>query len=186
VKRTMRALTGSAVLAFAVAGCGPALSSSATSAPAAATAPTASAAPSSEGIGQGFEVSGQDGGKYGVVLTKVIDPASPDNEFDAADAGKRLVAAVFSVTGASGTSSDDANLTASLNGSDGQVYQPSFAGIAGYTNFSSGDFRVTAGQTEVGAVAFEVPDGVKVAEIQWTPAGGFGTGATSTWTLGKA
>ena len=85
----------------------------------------------------------------------------------------------------SGTSSDDANLTASINGSDGQVYQATFDGIAGYTNFSSGDFRVAPGATEVGEVTFAVPDGVKVASVQWTPAGGFGTGATSTWTIGS-
>jgi hypothetical protein len=71
-------------------------------------------------------------------------------EFNTPDAGTRFVAAVFRVTGTSGTSHDDVNLDATANGSDGQVYQPVFSTLAGYTNFNSGDFTVTPNVSETG------------------------------------
>ena len=188
MKRTTRTLAATALVALTLAGCGTIHSSPATSAPTRASAAPASAAssPATAPVGSDYTITdSSDGVKYDVKLTKVISPATPANSFFAADPGKHLVGAIFSVTGDTGTAKDDANLTATLNGSDGQVYQASFDGIAGYTNFSSGDFTVTPGHTEVGEVTFSVPDGVKVATVQWTPAGGFGTGATSTWTLGN-
>lgn len=186
-RTTIRTLAAMALTAAVLAGCGTHSAVSGPSSPTATTsAPSpAASSPATATVGTSYTITDPSTGiKYDVMLTKVIDPAEPANEFFAAAAGSHLVGAIFSVTGDTGTASDDANLTASLNGSDGQVYQPSFDGITGYTNFSSGDFSVVPGQTEVGAVTFAVPDGVKVASVQWTPAGGFGTGATSTWTLG--
>ena len=174
---------------MALAGCGPV--HSAASGPTraqlpATAAPSPAASTATAPVGSDYTITDPSGGvKYDVTLTKVISPAAPASAYFAADPGSHLVGAVFRVTGDTGTSSDDANLTASLNGSDGQVYQATFDGIAGYTNFSSGDFTVTPGQTEVGEVTFSVPDGVKVATVRWTPAGGFGTVATSTWTIGN-
>ena len=187
MKRSTRALAATALVALALAGCGTVHSASVSAPTRPSAEPTSPASsPATAPVGSDYTITdSSDGVKYDVTLTKVISPAAPDNEFDAADAGPHLVGAIFSVTGDAGTASDDANLTATLNGSDGQVYQASFDGIAGYTNFSSGDFTVTPGQTEVGEVTFSVPDGVKVATVQWTPAGGFGTGATSTWTVGN-
>ena len=189
MKQTTRALAASALVALALSGCGTVHSAaSGPSSPSATTAaPSPTASTATAPVGSDYTITdSSDGVKYDVTLTKVISPAAPADSFFAADPGMHLVGAVFSVTGDTGTASDDANLTATANGSDGQVYQASFDGIAGYTNFSSGDFTVAPGQTEVGEVTFEVPDGVKVAEIQWTPAGGFGTAATSTWTVGNA
>jgi hypothetical protein len=67
-------------------------------------------------------------------------------------------------------------------GSDQQVYTASFGSVADGTNFSYGNFTVSPGTTEVGWVAFQVPDGVAAASVQWSA--GF-NGQTATWTVSK-
>jgi hypothetical protein len=90
------------------------------------------------------------------------------------------VGAVFSIKGVSRTFSDDANNDATLVGSNGQTYIADFNSIAGYTNFSSGVYNVSADENSVGAVTFQVPLTVKVAKIEWSASGGFG-GAPAEW-----
>jgi len=99
-------------------------------------------------------------------------PAQPGNSSDAADRGKHLVGAEFKLTGISGSAQDDANSDAAIQGPDSQLYPPVFSGLAAGTNFSNGDFSLTPGSTEVGWVTFELPDGVKVAQVQWNAGGG--------------
>jgi hypothetical protein len=132
-------------------------------------------------IGGGFKVTSINGAVYDVTLTKVVDPAHGSGFFNAPSSGDHLVAAVFHITGVSGRSSDDSNLDASLTGSNGQVYDPVFNAVAGYTNFNAGEFDVTAGQSETGAVTFQIPNGIKVRNIEWTV--GI-TGNTGTWNVG--
>ncbi len=188
--RTVFTLAAACLLAGILAACGGSLApdsghtpkpqgSMAHSAPAtkAAGAPT-------EHVGGGFAVTSSSGSKYDVHLTKVIDPAQGTDEFSTPDAGKRLVGAVFRITGVKGNSSDDANNDATLIGSNGQAYQADFDSIAGYTNFSSGQFNAAPGAAEVGAVTFQVPAGVKVAEVQWSADSGFG-GAPGIWKVSK-
>lgn len=139
-------------------------------------------------VGTTYKVTGTDSNgnstAYSVTLNKILSPAAPDNEFDAASSGKHLVGAEFTIKGISGTSSDDADSDAAVQGNDKQLYQPSFNGIAAGTNFNSGDFNVAPGVTEIGWVAFEVPNSVTVASVQWNPSSGFG-GGTATWTVGS-
>ena len=59
--------------------------------------------------------------------------------------------------------------------SNGQSYTADFDGIVGYTNFADGVIHVAQGETVIGAVTFQVPDGVKVAKIQWGPSSNFGS-----------
>jgi hypothetical protein len=87
---------------------------------------------------------------------------------------------VFTLNGVSGTFSDDANSDATLVGSNSQTYTFDGSSLAGVTNFNYGDYNLTPGQTSVGAVAFQVPDAVKVSSIQW--GGTFGSSA-ATWTV---
>ena len=56
-----------------------------------------------------------------------------------------------------------------------QSYTADFDGIVGYTNFADGVIHVAQGETVIGAVTFQVPDGVKVANIQWGPSSNFGS-----------
>ena len=119
-----------------------------------------------------------------VKLTRVIDPAQGADQFTQPDAGKRFVAAVFRIKGVLGTASDDANGDVTLVGSNGQDYQFDSSDITGYTNFNYGEFTVSPGQHGVGAVVFQVPDRVKVAQVQWSGSGGFG-GTPATWAVHK-
>jgi hypothetical protein len=95
------------------------------------------------------------------------------------------VGAVFTITGISGTLSDDANNDATLIGSNGQTYTADFDSIAGYTNFNSGVYNVSAGENSVGAVTFQLPLTVKVTKIEWSANGGFG-GAPAEWLVPAA
>jgi hypothetical protein len=120
---------------------------------------------------------------YTVKLVKVLAPASPDSSFDAAPGGHYLVGTEFAITGVSGNGTDDANSDATIQGDNSQTYQSGFDTLAAGTNFNSGDFTVAPGQTQVGWVSYEVPDGVKTATVQWTVGAGFGGGTPATWTV---
>ena len=110
----------------------------------------------------------------------MIDPAQGADQFTTPDNGNRFVGAVFTITGISGTFSDDANNDATLIGSNGQTYTADFDSIAGYTNFNNGEYTVSAGENSAGAVTFQLPLTVKVTKIEWLTNGGFG-GAPAEW-----
>ena len=150
----------------------------------AASRPSASPSDTTTGhLGDTFQITDNtDGWSYSVTLVKILDPAQPDNSFDAASVGKRLVGAEFRLTGITGNAQDDSNNDAAVQGSDSQVYSPTFATLAAGTNFDSGDFNLRPGSSEVGWVTFEVPDGVKVAEVQWNPSL---TGSPATWVISR-
>ena len=169
-------------LALLAAGCGTSVAK-VSSPPATAASSTSSPTSSSSGpVGTVFQVTDSSGDKMTVKLTKVIDPAQGADQFTTPDNGKRFVGAVFTLRGVSGTVSDDANNDATLIGSNGQSYQADFDAIAGVTNFSSGQFNLSPGTRSVGAVVFQVPDHVKVAQIQWSATGGFG-GTPAMWNI---
>ena len=115
----------------------------------------------------------------------MIDPAPGADQFTTAGNGDRFVGAVFTITGISGTLSEDANNDATLVGSNGQTYTADFDSIAGYTNFNSGMYNVSAGENSVGAVTFQLPLTVQVTKIEWSANGGFG-GAPAEWLVPAA
>jgi hypothetical protein len=123
-----------------------------------------------------YYVTDPTGNKMSVTLTKVIDPAQGADQFTTPTSGSRFVGAVFTITGISGTLSADANHEATLIGSNGQTYTADSHSIAGYTNFSNGEYSVSAAEKAVGAVTFQVPLTVKVAKIEWSANGGLGGG----------
>ncbi len=134
-------------------------------------------------IGSSFDVQDGFGDTYQVTLVTVIDPAQGAGPFISPDSGTRFVGAVFRITAVRGSpKGDDANNDAALVGSNGQTYTCDFTDIAGYANFSDGVIQVAQGSTTTGAVSFQVPDGVKVTDIQWSPGNGFG--ATVQWADG--
>jgi hypothetical protein len=156
-------------------------------APAATTAAPKLTGPPSGPVGTTFTVTGPNGpndgqSAYSVTLVRVDDPATPDNSYDGADAGKHLVGAEFTIKGVTSSSRDDANVDATLLGADAQTYQSAFNGLAAGTNFNSGDFSVAPGGTNTGWVSFAVPDGVTVRAVQWQT--GL-DGPTGTWTVSK-
>jgi len=118
-------------------------------------------------VGKVYNVRGLTG-QVSVILTKVIDPAQGVGQATTPTSDCRLVGAVFTITGISGTYSANANKNATLIGSNGQTYTADFNSIAGYTNFNNGMYNLSAGEKSVGAVAFQVPLTVKVARIEWS------------------
>jgi hypothetical protein len=131
-------------------------------------------------VGTVYRISDGSGHVMTVRLRRLIDPARGSDSFNSPDRGKRFVGAVFALQGITGALQDDANNDAALVGSNGQTYTADFDAIARYTNFNDGEFTLRPGVKSVGAVTFQVPDGVKVASIQWTASSGFGS--TATWT----
>jgi hypothetical protein len=123
------------------------------------------------------------GGNKGLAVTakQIIDPANGANEFTSADAGKRFVAVVLSLkNNGSGSYTDDANNNLSIKGSDNQTYSPSFDSLNGCTNFNNGQYTLTAGDSVDGCVAFQVPNGVNVAKIQFQTVSGLNS-STGEW-----
>ncbi len=128
-------------------------------------------------VGSSFELKDGSGNLYQVILAKVIDQATGENQFAAPDAGKRFVGLVFRVKALTGSpKNEDANNDAVVVGNNGQNYSADFDGIAGYTNFDHGVIHVSQGETVTGSVTFQVPNGVMVSTVQWTALSGFGSG----------
>jgi hypothetical protein len=146
---------------------------SAAGADTASPAATHSAAPA--GIGSYFDVQDSSGNTYRVTLVKIIDPAQGADQFSTPDNGKHFVGAVFMIRALKGSpQNEDANNNAVIVGGNGQSYTADFDNIAGYTNFDNGTIHVAQGDTQTGSVTFQVPHGVKVTKVQWSP-GAFGS-----------
>ena len=191
-------ITASTVVALATAGAGcttavtvskpnaaPRASSSAP-----APSPSHTSNPTTGPVGTTFKITDPEAGPnddqtavYTIQAVKVLDPAAPDNSFDAAPSGHRLVGIEFIIKGVSGSEQDDID-GAVVTGGNNQTYQAGFTGLAAGTNFNSGDFTTSPGSTADGWVSFQVPNGVTVQNIQWTPDGGV-NGGTVTWTGGS-
>jgi hypothetical protein len=109
------------------------------------------------------------GNKLGTSATIFGNPATPANQFETAPRGSRLVAIQLRLTGEGpGTVDSDANSDATLIGTDGQAYTPTFDDIQGCTNFSYGEFTLGRGQSEVGCVVFAVPNGVGINRVTFS------------------
>jgi hypothetical protein len=141
--------------------------------------PTASPSPSptaSEGgkVGETFTVTTSDDQKYDVTLLGVDQPAQPQSEYASVKAGHHLAAAQFRVTAITHTE-ENANNNATVTGSNEQAYTSSFEAVTAGTNFANGQILLQPGSSLVGWVSFELPDGVRVAKVQWTPSAGLAT-----------
>ncbi len=114
---------------------------------------------------------------YNLFVTGVEPNATPDNSFDAAPSGQYLYAAILKVTGVKGTYEDDMDSDVTVVGTNGQTYQATFGGTATYTNFNSGQVDVGPGQSTVGAVTFDIPNGVTIASVDYVN----GLGSPASW-----
>lgn len=124
-------------------------------------------------VGDQFTVALPDGTKYEVTLLRVDQEAQPASEFDTATPGHHLAAAQFRVS-ASTSVDENANNNASATGSDEQSYTSYIAAsVDEGTNFAHGQIRLQPGSRLAGWVTFDLPDGVQITKVQWTPASGF-------------
>lgn len=130
-------------------------------------------------VGSTVNIGGSKG--LGVTLTQVIDPASGADQYTTADAGKRFVAVDLKIVN-NGTAafSDDANSDVTLIGSDNQSYTADFDSVSECTNFNSGQFTLSPGESSTGCVVFQVPNGVNTAKVQFQTESGF-SGSTGEW-----
>lgn len=160
--------------------------SAAVPAPSSSAPVTPSSAPSGP-LGTAFTVTAtNDAGSpssYDVTAISVDQQAQLTPYETVITPGDHTVAVEFVLTGNTGQSSDDANSDAVVIGTDGQDYDPSFNNVSDGTNFNSGDFEVSAGQTVRGWVTFELPPGVQAASVQWSPDTFSGT-QPGTWSVG--
>jgi hypothetical protein len=113
-----------------------------------------------------------DGTKYEVTLLRVDQQAPPSSEFMGAQPGHHLTAAQFRVRAITPVD-ENANNNATATGADEQAYTSSLTSGAEGTNFADGAIRLQPGDSLVGWVTFELPDGVRITKVQWTPASGF-------------
>ncbi|NNN12592.1 MAG: DUF4352 domain-containing protein [Acidimicrobiaceae bacterium] len=126
-------------------------------------------------------VKDQNGHAYTVQAISVTDPATASDQFNAANAGDRLVAVNLVLTNkSSAVIQDDADVTTTVVGSDNQTYQASFDTVNGCTNFNSGQFTLTAGASSSGCVVFDIPTAVKVTSVVFQPTT-FGSNVVATW-----
>jgi len=120
---------------------------------------------------------------YSVKLVTVINPATPATRtFGAPAPGTRFVASEFTITNKGHVPfTNDANLDASIIGSNDQVYSATFNTVTDCTNFASGRVDLLPGDSETGCVVFDIPSTVAPAHVKWASTDGIGS--TVEWTV---
>jgi hypothetical protein len=130
-----------------------------------------------------FSFKDANGNPYNVTLIVLYDPISGENQYITPNAGFRFVGAEFRIRDTGNRKlSDNANLKATVIGQNGQTYAADFDSLSGCTNFNSGEYQLNPGEYSTGCVAFQVPVGVKVSRVEWSPI--FGSGSEfGTWNV---
>ena len=132
--------------------------------------------PGGKPLGQAWVLSTDEPGvRYQVAALNVRDPArAAPGVFGAVPTGpqERLIGVQYRITAVAGSVNENANECAAVLGSNEQVY-PALSQqantITAGTNFDKGKVTLGQGGSETGWVAFQVPDGVKVTSVMWTP-----------------
>jgi hypothetical protein len=125
-------------------------------------------------VGASLRLSDETGKTFSVTLSKIMDPAQPGDQFTTPDNGKRFVAVVLVINDNGQQAIDEgANNDVSVIGSDNQTYNADFNNVAGCTNFNEGQVKLGAGESATGCVVFQLPSGVSVAKVQFSPSSGF-------------
>ncbi|ACU71809.1 hypothetical protein Caci_2900 [Catenulispora acidiphila DSM 44928] len=152
-----------------------------TAAHAAATSST-SAAPKKAGLGDTVKISGRNA-KLAVTLVKIVDPAKGSDEFTVPDAGKHFVALqVRVVNQGSGVYSDDPQADVTVKNAAGETMSIAFATTTAGADMPS-SVNLTAGDTALGFVDFQVPDGQKITQVQYALTS-LGGDNVAQWTIG--
>ena len=111
-----------------------------------------------------------------MTLVKVVDPGKSADQFATLQHGNRLVGIVFRITALTGSpQGEDADNDCTVLGTDGRFYTADFDSIVGYTNFEVGVVHVAQGGTVTGAVTFQLPQYIKVAQVRWVASDGLGS-----------
>jgi hypothetical protein len=181
-------VTGRRALILLAAGLASACGTAGTTSGPAPLVPSASASAglSSRPVGATFRISAisPEGrpATYTVVLLSVNeDVAPPPSSSPGLAAGEHLVSAQFRITGVTGSASENADIDASVSGTNKKEYHPASPGGTAGTGSGPGTFSVSAGRTEIRNVTFQLPAGVLAATVIWRPSL---VGSGGTWAVG--
>lgn len=187
------ALTAAAVLA-AAAGLTACTSSSVNTTPAnvastpagavhsSAAPTTASSAPKKARLGDTVNISDQKT-SLAVTLVKIVDPAKGSDEFTVPDPGKHFIAVQIRVVnqGAS-VYSDDPQADVKVKNAAGETMSIAFGTTTAGADMPT-SVDLTPGDTALGFVDFQVPDGQKIAQVQYALIS-LGGDNVAQWTIG--
>jgi hypothetical protein len=120
-----------------------------------------------QGVGTGHSVYAPEYGQAEIYITQVNDP-DPNalSGYGPAAPGTRWVEVVIKIVGISGGYTGTLNTDVFALGTDGRRYQV-FDAEDGSGAGGVGVYGVTPGNTFLEGVLYQIPKGVKVAEIQW-------------------
>lgn len=111
------------------------------------------------------------GGRVGVTLVQVINPATV--AFGFGDAAKTYVAAEVAIKNLGTTTiTGDANNNVALIGSDDHTYRADLATVTECKNFVLGQFVLPPQVSATGCVVFGLPGGVSPAKVRYHPSSG--------------
>lgn len=147
-----------------------------------AAAATTSSAPKKAHLGDTVDIAGRNT-KLAVTLVKIVDPAKGSDEFTIPDAGKHFVAVQIKIVN-QGTSvySDDPQADVKVKNAAGETMSIAFATTTAGADMPS-SVDLTPGDTALGFVDFQVPDGQKIAQVQYALIS-LGGDSVAQWTIG--
>lgn len=133
------------------------------------------------GVGDSISVTGFGGEKLTVQLVKLFPDAKGADEFTQAGSGKHFYAAQLRITNAGSKAySDSPDNSVVLRDSSGQQFQSDLSDVTAGQSF--GSVNLAAGDSVLGVVVFQVPDGDKPVKLQFTPDSGMAD-STAQWNL---
>ena len=145
----------------------------------AAAAVTTTSAPAT--IGSTLQLPDLSGGKVGVTVTGIVDPASGADQYTTPDPGKKFVAVEISIKNVgttSGQPSPDNDVTVLDN--TNASYSVDFNSVSECQSFNT--VSLTPGSTVTGCEVFQIPTANTIAKVQYTPSAGF-SNTTGQWII---
>jgi hypothetical protein len=144
-------------------------------------AASSAAAMKPAGVGDTVRVSGFNGEKLSVQLVKVFPDAKGADEFTSPDSGKVFYAAQFRITNSGSKAySDSPDNCVTLKDTSGQQFQSDLSNVTAGQSF--GSVNIAPGDSVLGIVVFQVPNGDKPVKVQFTPDSGMAD-STAQWNL---
>ncbi|NDJ89529.1 hypothetical protein GWR20_10215 [Mycolicibacter kumamotonensis] len=137
------------------------------------TPESSSATPKATGhTGDTLTLTRADGSTIAVTLDSVINPATVTPA--GGDPGATYIATRLKITDPGTADIDgDVNTNVSVFGSDGQRYGADLNNVSECTNFESGMFHLSPGESAIGCVVFALPHSVNPTKVRYAPSSGF-------------
>lgn len=185
MKRSGIVATASLGLAMLAAGCG---SSSVSVTPAQPSkSPSSASSPAHKaGVGDTIDLSDSTTGKnIAVTVVKVVDPDSSSNQIDTPSPGNRFESIQYRIVNSGpGNYQDDPFLEISATDAAGQnMQQDVVVGTNAGPQLPS-NMNLTRGGTALGYVTFDVPNGDRIAQTQYSLNAGL-SNAVGQWQIGS-